>query len=102
MKIENQGSEFKVQYDNTEYDVPAGFFEVEEVGLAAHIIAKGKQWGYKVIKLGETKAAAIKKIVSTPEPEVEDKKEEKKEEKKAEKKEEKVEKKETKKDTKKK
>lgn len=66
MKIENQSVPFPITYNGKEYDVPSGFFDVNNEELGQFIIKKGTQWGHKIEMLGSASAPSITKIDSIP------------------------------------
>ena len=60
MILENNGREFKIKWDNKEYDIPKGQFEVG-AELGAHIISATKKWeGIEIKVVSKATEEAVK------------------------------------------
>ncbi len=53
MKLRNNGSEQEILYDGQDYIIPAGDFEIKDVGLSYFIQRKATHWGLDIVILSE-------------------------------------------------
>ena len=67
MKLENKGAEFEILYDYKPYVVPRGFMEIDNHGLATHILSRAKKWGLEVIKISDTSTIDIRREIKQEE-----------------------------------
>ncbi len=74
MILENKGASFKITYDNKEFEIPEGKFEVEKT-LGTHIIFTVGKPGWKehkVIAISTTKEDAERPAIRSTEEVVEE------------------------------
>lgn len=60
MKLYNNSSEFKIQYNGFEFEVPNGWFEVKTDHLKQFIINKAKnRWGIEILESEPTTESVV-------------------------------------------
>jgi hypothetical protein len=60
MKLINNSEQFKMQFDGSEYTIPAGEFEVASEKLASHITFVANKWGKDVKQVPNSEILQIK------------------------------------------
>jgi len=66
MKIINNSGEFVLQYNGSDFKIPAGEFEIGNENLARHITFIANKWGKDVKEVGKHVDLEIKQVKVEP------------------------------------